>query len=371
MTWRRLTASSFIHLCSTRSIAQLLANPDIWHPTRSALLGIRWGKALLQRQYELIAQLAADPDTVLVANPGVLAARLAYEKLHRPLVSIVLQPWLIPSRYSMPTMPGRFHLPRWAPPPIVALYLRGVNALGDLLVGGHLNRFRSELELPPVRQIFRWWFSPQRVIGLFPDWYGMPQADWPTQLRLAGFPLFDGRRTAALDPALLEFCRAGQRPIAFTLGTGNVHAPDFFHAAAEACRLVDRRGIFLTQFPEQLPHPPPPHVRHCSFAPFLHLFPQCAAVVHHGGIGTTAKALAAGTPQLILPLAFDQMDNARRVRELGVGDSLQAKRRSAEHLAQALTGVLKPEMQSRCQALARRYASAFEEDCARRGCEVD
>src|SRR5688500_16507845 len=119
---------------------QLLRDPDIWHPTRSALVGIRWGKALLRRQYELIVRLAADPESVLVANPGVLAARLAGEKLSRPLASIVLQPWLIPSVYAMPTMPGRFGLPRWAPPPVVALYIRAVNGLGDVLVGRHFNR---------------------------------------------------------------------------------------------------------------------------------------------------------------------------------------------------------------------------------------
>jgi rhamnosyltransferase subunit B len=51
------------------------------------------------------------------------------------------------------------------------------------------------------------------------------------------------------------------------------------------------------------------------------LLPQVAALVHHGGIGTTAAALAAGIPQLIAPFAFDQFDNAARTVRLGVGQS--------------------------------------------------
>ena len=52
--------------------------------------------------------------------------------------------------------------------------------------------------------------------------------------------------------------------------------------------------------------------------PFSSVFPLCAAVVHHGGIGTCAQALAAGVPQLTMPLAFDQPDNATRLSRLGV-----------------------------------------------------
>ena len=82
---------------------------------------------------------------------------------------------------------------------------------------------------------------------------------------------------------------------------------------------------------------------------------MCAAVVHHGGIGTTAQALAAGTPQLVLPLAWDQPDNAARVRRLGAGSSLGARQRSAAPLAAALAEQLKPEALARCRALSARF----------------
>src|SRR5205809_725560 len=83
---------------------------------------------------------------------------------------------------------------------------------------------------------------------------------------------------------------------------------------------------------QQLPTPFPRAVRHVAFDPFQELLPLCTAVVHHGGIGTTARALAAGTPQLVLPLAWDQPDNAARVGRLGAGSSLGARHRSAARL---------------------------------------
>jgi len=93
-------------------------------------------------------------------------------------------------------------------------------------------------------------------------------------------------------------------------------------------------------------------VHHCAYAPFQELFPRCAAVVHHGGIGTTAKALASAAPQLVLPLAFDQPDNASRVRRLGVGASLGPRHRNGERLAQALAKLIAPETKTSCDAVA-------------------
>src|SRR4029077_17247403 len=115
---------------------------------------------------------------------------------------------------------------------------------------------------------------------------------------------------------------AAPPPIAFTFGTGMMHGARLFRASIEACERLGARGILLTGFSDQLPAPLPRLVHHCPYASFQKLFPRCAAVVHHGGVGTTAQALAAGVPQLVLPLAWDQPDNAARVKGLGVGDRL-------------------------------------------------
>src|SRR6185436_21059052 len=109
--------------------------------------------------------LAREPGSVLVANPGVLASRLVQETLGTPTASLLLQPGLLPSSTSPPEMPGGATIPNWLPHPLRRLYWLGVDAAGYALVARTLNPVRAELRLPPVRRLFRWWLSPQLVIG--------------------------------------------------------------------------------------------------------------------------------------------------------------------------------------------------------------
>jgi len=347
---------AFRALVSSEETNELIGNPDIWHPVKSAFVGARWGRRVLQRQYDLLAELALDEDAVLLAYPPVFAARLVQEKLSRPLVSIVVMPWLILSLCAPPAMAGAFHPPRWAPGWIVRLYWTLLESAANLLIGRHVNRIGRSLDLKPIRSIYRWSFSRQLGIGLFPDWYAPPQPDWPPQMKLAGFPLFDGGHDQGLPKDVLDFCNAGPPPVAFTFGSGMMHGARMFFAAIEACRLLGERGLLLTRFRHQLPVSLPPFVHHCDYAPFRKLFPRCSVVVHHGGVGTTAQALAAGIPQLILPMAWDQQDNARRVKRLGAGQWLLPSS-SADQISGALADLLTPETRTRCRAVAARFGT--------------
>lgn len=359
----------FRPLVTTEEVGQMIADPDLWHPLRSGAMMARWGSRFTRRNYDLLADLIRGAARVLVANPGVLAARLVQEKLGCPTATLLLQPGMIPSSIAPPEMPAGLTLPRWVPRPLGELYWSAVDKAGYLLVARPLNEVRASLGLQPVRRFFRWWLSPELVIGLFPDWYASHQADWPVQLRLAGFGRFDGDRGAELADDIRDFCRFGTAPIAFTLGTGMTHAAGFFRAAVAACELVGARGLLLTKYAHQLPDPLPPNIRHCAYAPFRHLLPLCGAVVHHGGIGTTAAALGAGIPQLILPMAWDQPDNAERVRRLGVGACLGRRKRTAGHLSRALVRLMTPETRARCQVIADRVREADGFEAAARWVE--
>ena len=85
-----------------------------------------------------------------------------------------------------------------------------------------------------------------------------------------------------------------------------------------------RRGVFLSKSAQQIPADLPAQILYREYAPMNTLLPRSAALVHHGGIGTTAEALAAGIPQLVVPYAYDQFDNGERLRRLGCGASLKA-----------------------------------------------
>jgi UDP:flavonoid glycosyltransferase YjiC (YdhE family) len=225
----------------------------------------------------------------------------------------------------------------------------------DPVVCPSLNALRRELGLPPVRKITRWWHSRSCVVCVFPDWYCRPQPDWPDNLIQTDFLLWDERTEEGLPQEVEAFLAAGDPPIAFTPGSANLFGEKFFESAVNACRRLGRRGVLLTRFSEQIPDPLPASVMHSRYAPFSLLLPRAAAFVHHGGIGSTAQGLAAGAPQLIMPLAHDQFDNAARVKRFGVGDWLKPARFSGAVVAKKLDSLLSSQKAATaCDRLAQR-----------------
>jgi UDP:flavonoid glycosyltransferase YjiC (YdhE family) len=287
-----------------------------------------------------------------------MAARVAQETHGVPLATVHLQPSMFPSLYDTPRYPG-MPLPRWLPRFFKRWVLHGVAYRGviDWVLGRPLNAWRAELGLPPAKGVMLDWVnSPQLVIGLFPEWFGPPQPDWPGQVRLTGFPLYDEREQQALSPEVERFLDEGDAPVAFTPGSAMWQGHSFFAASAGACRVLKRRGILLSRHRDHIPRDLPPGVIHVDYAPFSQLLPKCAALVHHGGIGTTAQALAAGVPQLVMPLAHDQFDSAERVRRLGVGSSVPVKRYKAPRVAKELEELLEsPRVREQCRAVAAKF----------------
>jgi rhamnosyltransferase subunit B len=114
--------------------------------------------------------------------------------------------------------------------------------------------------------------------------------------------------------------------------------------------------VALTPFAEQVPALPA-HARRFDWAPLSRLLPRACALVHHGGIGTAAAALAAGIPQVVFAFSHDQPDNAARLCRLGV--AVQLHRFGADDLHRALRQLLdSPDTAARLRQLAARTASA-------------
>lgn len=349
----------YIPIGTDAEFREAIREPDLWHPVRGFQTVMRRGVLpFVPRMYEVIRSGFDAADTVLVAAALAFGARVAQEQHGYRLATTQLQPAPMRTVHDHPRLPGMF-MPRGTPA-FLKRWMWNVAdvAVIDRVLKRPLNEFRATLGLEPIRRgvMDEWWYSPELILGLFPEWFAPPQPDWPVQTRLVGFPMFDERGVEPLHPGLVRFLDEGERPVAFTPGSANTHGREFFEASAEACRMLGRRGVLLTRHAEQVPPALPSGVIHVRYAPFSQLLPRCAALVHHGGIGTTAQALAAACPQLIMPLAHDQPDNAERVRRLGVGDEVSERRYRAAVVAGKLRELTtSPAVAASCRSVAARF----------------
>jgi UDP:flavonoid glycosyltransferase YjiC (YdhE family) len=364
----RRVGVEFIPVGTADELRTAMDDPDLWHPRRGPIFVVEnLILAQLERVYELTAAFVARGNAVVVAPCTAIGARVAREKLGFPLVTFHLQPALIRSLFDTPVL-GPLLMGPWVPRSLKRLqFFLGDKLLIDRLVNRGLTPFRAAHGLPPVSHVAdRWWNSPDRAIGLFPDWFASPQPDWPPQVVLSGFPLWDERGYSAVPDELEAFLAAGEKPVVFTAGSAMLHAHEFFQTAVDACRRSRRRGILLTRHAEQLPDRLPDEVQHFDFVPLGSLLPRAAAILHHAGVGTLAQGLAAGIPHLSMPMSHDQPDNAARLRRLGVGLTIKPKHFRAERVAAALDQLIAArDVQERCRELAGRFdtTAALERTC--------
>lgn len=334
----------------------LTTHPNLWHPFRGPKLVLRYGSQYLTELYEQIEAVATPGETVLAAHGLDLASRTHHERYGTPLATCHFAPLALRTLYDTPRFFGLLagtRTPRWMKR--LQFYLAD-RAVIDPIVGPKLNALRATLGLPPVTRVYRQWHnSPQLVLGMWPDWFAARQPDWPDTFESVGFPLWDSTDEATLPAGLQQFLDDGTPPFVFVPGSANAQAGHFFHVAAEVCHRLDARAIFATKFAEQLPQPLPPEILHADFVPFSRLLPHARALVHHGGIGSSAQALATATPQLVMPMAYDQLDNAMRLERLGVASYVLPASFTVDRVEARLTELLsRPELRERCQELALR-----------------
>jgi rhamnosyltransferase subunit B len=348
----------FLPLGSAAEYCRRLEDPSLWQFGKGFKVLFREMLDNVRPVYDTIEQRWTPGRTIVVAPTMAFGARIANEKLGVPLVNLQLQPLAFRSLREQPGL----EVPVWLQPLLPAVRRPWLAALDkwvlDAELQPRLNAIRAELGLPPVRRVFNGWiYSPDLVLGLFPDWFAQPQPDWPRQAQLTGFPFFHEDTHASLPPGLEAFLSDGEPPIVFTLGTAMRFAAAYFEASVEVCRILKRRGVLLTRFRHHLPNELPADVMHVEFVPLGTLLPRSAGIVHHGGIGTLAQALRAGVPQLVTPMNFDQPDNARRVVRLGVADRIRLKDYQPAAVAQKLSVLLdSADVRGRCRAVANALA---------------
>ena len=345
---------TYVELGTKDEFLEAVGNPDLWSQSRSFAHVFRSVASVFRRHYQVLADQHHQSSTVAISSCLGFGARIAEEKLDIPLVSVHLQPAVIHSKIEPPSLAG-ISLPRWFTNAALGL---GERFVLDRVALPELNRFREELGLEPTRRLLSWWHSPRKNVCLFPSWFAPKQTDWPARAELTDFPLWDDRADEALPQDVQSFLDAGSPPIVFTPGSANIFGRKFFQGAADACVRLGRRGILLTRFPEQIPSNLPTDVRHFPYVPFTPLLPHTAALVHHGGVGTTAQGFAAGVPQLIMALAHDQFDNGARVTKLGVGGWMYPNQFRAASVARRLKRLLESsQVQGACKQVAEKLVS--------------
>lgn len=345
----------FVELGSHEQFVASMQAPDLWDPMRAFQHIYRSiVQPNLETQYRLFTETSQVEGTVGIANCFGFGARIAQDKSGLPLATLHIQPAVIWSDIEPPRVPSSFG-PRWLKR---LLYRIGERFVIDRVVCPDVNALRQKLGLSPMHRTTHWWHSPELVVCTFPGWFATPQADWPTNLVQTDFPLWDEQSHWRSDPDLDGFLAGGEPPVAFTPGSANIFGKSFFEAAVAACQVMGTRGILLSRFADHIPPTLPPNIRHFAFVPLSSLLPRCAAIVHHGGIGTTSQAFAAGIPQLIMPLAHDEFDNAARVKRLGAGDWLPKSQFRTEAVAAKIGELLSDaEVRLACQRIAERLAT--------------
>eukprot|EP00743_Colponemidia_sp_Colp-15_P005351 GILK01005753.1.p1 GENE.GILK01005753.1~~GILK01005753.1.p1 ORF type:complete len:881 (-),score=93.45 GILK01005753.1:73-2670(-) len=298
------------------------------------------------------------PD-VIIANPPSFAGLHIAEKLGIPLYMAFTMPWSRTKVTPSPFFPklqtratgGRLNYLTYSA--VDRLLWAGIRdmvntwrtkSLGLVPIAtkkwiGH--RLIHDLNVP-----FLYCFSP----SLLPR-----PSDWGSSIDVSGFWFLDEAKSTEWQPPpdLKEFLEKGEPPVFIGFGSIVVADPDkLTRLVMEAARISGRRCLVQQGWAGMSNASPPPNVMMLGKAPHDWLFPRCAAVVHHGGAGTTAAGLSAGKPTVIVPFFGDQYFWGRIVSQQGVGPSpIPYNVITAQQLAVSIEFCFQPEVVEKAAAL--------------------
>ena len=322
------------------------------HPRLGLLrVGREWLLPALRDSYE-DTRAAVEGADLLVSMVAAYAARLVAETTGMPWASALHIPMGFFSAHDLPTLdiaPGLSRRLRclgpsfWRP-----LLWCGKRATRSLARPWY--RLRRELGLPPTSEgnPLADGHSPQLSLALFSNVFAKQQPDWPASTVVTGFPFPDRQADEELPPPLAEFLAEGSPPIVFTLGSAvSGNAGSFYEDSARCAEQLGHRAVLV------LGRGGPGHrissrgdVFSTDYAPFSELFRRAALVVHHGGIGTTALALRAGCPMLVVSQAWDQLDNGDRAARLGAARRISRSRYTADRAAREIRRMIEDSSHS-------------------------
>lgn len=313
------------------------------------LLPLGFARSFVSQIDPLVDQVFADcwqacqgAEALVVATLGIYPGLSIAEKLDLPIYPVQMYPAATTRTFADVSF---LQLPRWVP-------LRGsYNRLTHIaakhglwqLLRRAINRARQRvLSLPPLspRALWRRVSQPRPlVLHAYSQLVAPIPADWSPKHQITGYWFLDHLPDWQPTPELLHFLESGPAPV--YIGFGSILAgrnPNAFTALLlEALERAGQRGVLYRGWGDLGNIPLPPSVIAVDAVPHDWLFPRMAAVVTHGGAGTTAAALRAGVPPIVVPVFSDQFFWGQRVATLGAGPPpIARKTLSAEGLAAAL-----------------------------------
>jgi len=306
-------------------------------------------EATVATQFTTIAAAAEGCDVIVAATALQIAAPSVAETLGIGHVFAAYAPNVLPSPHHapppLPPAPGEPLLP--ATTDNRELWARNADRTNRTFRAA-LNERRASLGLGPVDDVRRYMFTEHPWLAADPTLAPWPDPGDPAVFQTGAWILPNDR---ALPGNVEAFLDAGEPPVLF--GFGSMHtAPDLGQTMLAAARAVGRRAIVSQGWAGLSAVENAPDCLPIGEVNFQALFPRVAAVVHHGGAGTTTVATLTGAPQIIAPQIYDQHYFARRIQELGVGIAHPPGTPTSASLTDALDGALRPEVAARAKSVA-------------------
>ena len=278
-------------------------------------------------------------DLIIAGGVSVSAGISVAEKLHLPLLQAFVFP-VTPTRafpsillqQTLPKLGGAFNF----------LSSKLILQLGWLGARSLLNRTRKKiLDLPPYS--FAEPSQASRSKG-FPMLFGFSPSvipkptDWRAEDHVTGYWFLDPPADWTPPPDLLNFLQTGSPPVYIGFGSMGSRKPaETTDLVLQALAQTGQRAILLSGWGGMQKTDLPASVCMVDSIPHAWLLPRVAAVVHHGGAGTTAAGLRAGVPSIVIPFTTEQAFWGRRVHDLGVGPApIPRSKLTVDRLAQAI-----------------------------------
>lgn len=312
-------------------------------------------KGLVRQQFEDMWDIARDlrPDIIIYHPKASVALHIA-EALSVIAIPTTLQPMFVPTGdFPAPVLP--FRDLGQVGNRLTHSFLNWVSAKGQAWLIGKWRQERLGLAPKGQRSFFEG-YDPQgrevpRLHGYSTQLVTKPH-EWTEREHITGYWFLKPRGWQPPE-ALAQFFQAEPPPI--YVGFGSMPAEDAkkqTQIVIDALRKSCQRGLLATGWGGLAEVANSDAIHVLDAAPHDWLFPRCAAVVHHGGAGTTHEGLRWGRPTIICPLAVDQPYWGRRVMEIGAGPKpIPQKHLNSEDLAAALEAVKDPVMIARAEKL--------------------